>query len=286
MSEKDFRLNWHRSINFGDLLNPYIVNHFLGFYPPKYEIWNERRGKHEYLSDPHFMLLGSILSEANKNTTVIGAGFASDKNECLEKPKFISVRGKETLKRVRSLYEVGDDIFIGDPGIIMPKIFNPHAEKKFKLGIIPHIIDVDDVSISYKKMVNRSFNKKEAKIINLKCWNFPQDVERVISEMVQCEAIISSSLHGLVIAHSYGIPALWVEFSNKVIGGGFKFRDYFSAHLDDPESHPNYNPLDLKNGQIRDFSLEDLVERAKKSNIDLSQDIEKTYLFYKKILKK
>ena len=29
----DFKINWHRSINFGDQLNPYIINHFLGFYP-------------------------------------------------------------------------------------------------------------------------------------------------------------------------------------------------------------------------------------------------------------
>ena len=286
MIVKNFRLNWHRSINFGDLLNPYIVNHFLGFYPPKYEIWNERTKNHDYLADPHFMLLGSILGEANKNTTVIGAGFASDKNECLEKPNFISVRGRETLKRVRSLYEVDNDIFIGDPGIIMPKIFNPPAEKKFKLGIIPHIIDVDEVSATYKKIPSKWFNKRETKIINLKCWDFPKDIERVISEMVQCEAVISSSLHGLVIAHSYGIPALWVEFSNKVIGGGFKFRDYFSAHLEDFESHPNYNPLDLKDGKIIKFSLDELIERAQKSKIDISHDIEKTYIFYKNILKK
>ena len=46
----DFKINWHRSINFGDQLNPYIINHFLGFYPEKYEIWNERLGKHEYLT--------------------------------------------------------------------------------------------------------------------------------------------------------------------------------------------------------------------------------------------
>lgn len=44
-----------------------------------------------------------------------------------------------------------------------------------------------------------------------------------------CDIIISSSLHGIVFAHSYGKKALWIEISKNVIGDGYKFYDYYSS---------------------------------------------------------
>jgi hypothetical protein len=43
-------------------------------------------------------------------------------------------------------------------------------------------------------------------------------------------------LHGLVLADAIGIPNVWTLLSeNKVVGHGFKFRDYYSAFdIDDP----------------------------------------------------
>lgn len=281
---EDFKINWHKSINFGDQLNPYIINYFLEFYPEKYQIFNDRLGIHEYLKESHMMMLGSILNEANKNTTVIGAGFPSFNSRCIEEPNFISVRGKLTLARVNELYGK-NDIYIGDPGILMPKIYNSSQDKKYDIGIIPHIID-EDLVYKYFNEYSRKSGKR-IKIISLKCnddKNDLNDLERIIDEINSCHLTISSSLHGLIISHSYNIPSLWVEFSDRVIGNGFKFRDYFSAHIGNYNEYHNYNPYNMKN--INSSNMEEVIERASDSFIDLSKSIEVSYKFYSDIFNK
>jgi pyruvyltransferase len=50
-----------------------------------------------------------------------------------------------------------------------------------------------------------------------------------VREITSCEFILSSSLHGLVVADSYGIPNQWVEPAAEDIHNTFKFYDYYSA---------------------------------------------------------
>ena len=53
-------------------------------------------------------------------------------------------------------------------------------------------------------------------------------IENVMREASKCERIISSSLHGIILSDALGIENKW-EISEKVLGAGFKFRDYASA---------------------------------------------------------
>ncbi len=50
-----------------------------------------------------------------------------------------------------------------------------------------------------------------------------------INELLEVENVISSSLHGLIMADAYGIPNARVNISNKLIGGDFKFKDYYMS---------------------------------------------------------
>jgi hypothetical protein len=53
--------------------------------------------------------------------------------------------------------------------------------------------------------------------------------KEVISQIAQCNSILSSSLHGLITADSLRIPNIRIEISTAIRGGDWKFNDYYSA---------------------------------------------------------
>src|SRR5690606_17293123 len=76
------------------------------------------------------------------------------------------------------------------------------------------------------KIVSETYNNDpEILVIDL----MTMDVEEVTRQILSCERTISSSLHGVIVSHAYGIPSVWVEFSNKIFGDGIKYRDYLES---------------------------------------------------------
>jgi len=57
-------------------------------------------------------------------------------------------------------------------------------------------------------------------------WISPSwDPLEVVRQIGSCKRIVTSSLHGMIVADAFGIPRR-VEICNKLDGGTFKFRDY------------------------------------------------------------
>ena len=79
---------------------------------------------------------------------------------------------------------------------------------------------------------------------NSKFIDVQNEPETVLKEISECENIISTGLHGLIIADSYGIPNCWCEISDKILGNRFKFHDYFSSFGTDREV------FDLRSGEM------------------------------------
>ena len=82
---------------------------------------------------------------------------------------------------------------------------------------------------------------------NSKFIDVQNETKQVLKEISQCKYIISTSLHGLIIADSYGIPNCWCEISDRILGERFKFHDYFSSFGTDR------NFFDLRDGTFPDI---------------------------------
>jgi pyruvyltransferase len=232
-SDKQVYLSYdaHRN-NFGDILNPIIANYF-----GKKQV--RRISKRKSKSFEHYYMIGSILQRCNSNSIIWGSGFIAEDSTCKELPKkVLAVRGPLTRKKLISMGVECPEIY-GDPALLLPEIYNPTTiDKKYKLGIIPHYHDKND------GWLKSHFSKNPMiKIIDVQNKN----PLKVVDQMLACEKIVSSSLHGIIIADAYKIPSIWVEFSDKVFGAGFKFRDYFQSvnrNVEQPYQFQDFKDLD------------------------------------------
>jgi len=196
--------------NFGDLLTAPIVRALSGVWP----IWTKQATN---------FVVGSVLQRVTRNSVVWGTGLISHTPPKIPGGvKFAAVRGPLTRQ---SLLDAGvppsevPEVY-GDPGLLVPQItgITSPEEKTHRLGILPHYTDY--------AAVKHLEADPAIKVINI-----DSGVLEVTREAVACESILSSSLHGLVLADSYGIPTAWlrVDSGKRVKGAGFKFRDYLAS---------------------------------------------------------
>ena len=197
--------HWTISDNFGDRIGPYLLSKITG----KQVIWCEPNSDFEF-----YVVGGSILNHINDRGIVWGAGLGNLTDGINPQASIKSVRGPYTRARALSLGVQCPEVY-GDPGLLLPRFYTPQSERgKYDVGIVPHYVD------GY-----RAFNWFE----NLHFIDVFQPIEKVIDEITSCKRIVSSSLHGIVVAHAYGIPAMWLKISDSIGGDGTKYRDHFAS---------------------------------------------------------
>lgn len=202
--------------NFGDTVNSELVKLISHVTPTVV-------GK--TFNKEHYLVIGSILSWATENSVVWGSGFISNVRPTIPQPKAIhAVRGPLTRELlVKNGYECPE--VYGDPALLLPSYFNPILEKKYEVSVIPHHID---------KVLIPELKKEypDAHFIDIQ-----QPVYGFLVEVIQSKYIITSALHGCIMAYAYNVPYKHVTFSDKVLGNGFKFKDFEESkkHLDLPK---------------------------------------------------
>ncbi|MEP2770530.1 MAG: polysaccharide pyruvyl transferase family protein [Fulvivirga sp.] len=206
---RTINLWWHNNdgiSNFGDELGPYLVEKITGktvrFQKTSRMPWPKTH-----------MVIGSILAAAKRNCIIWGAGLIDRKTK-VGPAIFYAVRGPLTreilIKQGHKVPEV-----YGDPAILLPRFLKPKVISNAEIGIIPHIVDYEMVKVKVDDRI---------KVIDL-----TKDIEEVVKDICSCSFTFSSSLHGIIVSHAYGIPSRWVKFSDKLYGDGIKFNDYYHS---------------------------------------------------------
>lgn len=198
--------------NFGDAINPILFEQII-----KKEVVNSSNIINLF-NKPTYYFIGSILDNLNKsNAIVCGTGFQKEDAKVLKKPsKIIAVRGPLS-RNIFLKHNIECPEVYCDPALLLPDIYMPkNLEKKYDVGIIAHYIDKE--ILKQKKIID---NGMTYHFIDIEV-----DWEKIIDDINSCKYILSSSLHGIIVAHAYNIPATRMILTDKIVGGDFKFNDY------------------------------------------------------------
>jgi pyruvyltransferase len=208
--------------NFGDELNRDVIRRFLGreiVYAPPY-----RAG---------LFAIGSILQTLRQKTLkrrllrmtrplhVWGSGLLRPTEGVDWRNVTVhAARGKLSLAQVPE-ERLAPRAALGDPGLLSNELINgAPQEKTRRIGLIPHFLH-------HGACVERfgpSVSPGEFEIISV-----DQPPVEVIRQIASCEFVYSTSLHGLIVADSVGVPNQWAVLNGPPSGAGFKFLDYYSV---------------------------------------------------------
>lgn len=171
----------------------------------------------------HHKIKYNLTSLMFKPVIIWGGGFLKEGDDCITKRKLDirALRGEKTKQRLEKLLKIKlNNIVLGDPGILAYFIIDKKVQKKYKIGIIPHYADL-----------NKSIFKELNNFIpNSILINPQENCLENLYKIYQCEAIISSALHGLIIADGMNIPNIRLIASDLIANTQFKFEDYYSAY--------------------------------------------------------
>ena len=223
----DLKLYYYSSeSNFGDVINPFIL---------------EKIFKHRAIAvkagEADLFMIGSILHKAavprgkifkrlrgafQKPLYIWSSGFIREDISDLRlsrKLNVCAVRGNLSRKLLEKMMGKTLDVPVGDGRLLISRLLPKMPEKKYAVGIIPHFVDekLPEIELLHKKIANS---------VIISPLGDPVECARSIAE---CETVISSSLHGLIAADSFGIPNRQMVLSRNIVGGLFKYNDYYSA---------------------------------------------------------
>lgn len=216
--------------NFGDLLSLLILNHLgkshgLRFY---------------YEKDMKKARMAGVGSIAQQLTTAFTGylwttGSLPIRSRTVPPPRLraksrpMALRGPLTARQY-GLQRQG--VVFGDGGLLVSRLLidadqkEPcRTEKNFVLGVIPHYVDLPLI----RRYWSQWFDRTDYRILLIDVTSpDPKDVLRAIR---RCEAVVSSSLHGLVAADALGVPnrQMIIPSSKKILGGAHKFQDYYQG---------------------------------------------------------
>ena len=206
--KKNKGYKWIKGQNFGDYLSLIIVGKLLD------RFWLNKIDKSK-MNERRLLAIGSILHFAKNNDVIWGSGVNGKINPSRHSFKQLDVRMVRGLKTKVFLQNKGIDVanVFGDPGLLMPTLFPEfkYQPEKGKVILLPNL---NELELCRKRV------PLGMKLVSpMAYWT------RVVFEILSSELVLTSSLHGLVVAESFGVPVRLF----KPVGGEtlFKYQDYY-----------------------------------------------------------
>lgn len=188
----------------------------------------------------HLYGIGSIIQGGAQNATIWGSGLKSgnkDFNWLVRLTRKLDVRLVRGPKTREVLIANGYDCpeKYGDPALILPLLYQPKNINKNKdyLVVLHH---------------ETSLNVKE--YLSPICHGYKE----FIDELCSAKLVISSSLHGIILAETYGIPAILLM--DKATNNMFKYNDYYysTGRYEYPIAKTVEEALRMKPAALPDFT--------------------------------
>lgn len=210
---------WDEKSNFGDQITPWLIEMMTG--RPAYNTMGFPR------AGQAVMAAGSIITGMNRgDMTVWGSGLISplddSRVEVLQRRaprKITAVRGEFTRTELTNKLGWEVPATFGDPALLLPTYFTPHPRPEHsKLpALVPHY--------AHRKLLPETRGENGFETIDVR-----KAPEIVVAQIANASSIVSTSLHGLILAQTYGVPWTWLRITDQeLIGENFKFRDFFST---------------------------------------------------------
>lgn len=259
---KMIRLYHCRANNFGDAMNPILIERLTG-----------QKCRYAGKMTADIIGIGSILNGfvrprfAKKirdffafPAWVWSSGFIKEA-DCPEyfrkNISFAALRGKISLKRAEKIVGRSLDVPLGDGGLLFYCMFDRLPAKKYSVGLTPHVQDLD----------SPVFQKLAETLPHSILINFHDEPLSVLRQIARCDFILSSSMHGLIAADSLGIPNCWLKASDRLTGGDYKFRDYYSVFDIEPQPLSPGDADGLTPGKIDELAAGYRVDSARVEDV-------------------
>jgi pyruvyltransferase len=192
--------------NFGDTLSLKLVERIVG--KPIY-LWKKVNNEKKLLA------IGSIFQFAQNRDVIWGTGIhgkhLNRKDYSFEELDVRAVRGPLTKQFLIDHFGIACPEVYGDPALLTPYFFPEFKRKNPTIDylIIPHYREA--------ALFPKEFYPNVV---------YPTDpMEEVIEKILDAKLVISSALHGIIVAEAFGIPARMLRVTERE--PMFKYLDYY-----------------------------------------------------------
>lgn len=190
--------------NVGDLISLVLVREIVESFGLDFDQRVRRTHK--------LFAVGSILEQAVPHATVWGSGLrhpvVSPTNVALD---VRAVRGPLTRDALLHGGIACPEVF-GDPAILLPRFYRPKPARRRAFLVIPHFLRECEL-----------LQRHPGDCIS----TLTSDWQGFVDAIAGADLVISGSLHGIVLAEAYGVPAILL--ASAADRDRFKYDDYYQG---------------------------------------------------------